>query len=318
MPNVAGEAADAVTAALEAAAAAKPVESPTTPEVTPEVKPEAKPEAPAAKEPESTEVKGTEKGPVPYDRFSKVIAEKNTLSEKAAELDKRVQSASEREDNLRTRLTELEEEQAILNSVRGLANDPAMKDHIVAIDKAIQGIEDVEEEVKEGKVTEDVASKKLEGLIGKLDEKVDTFQTEQRTKELWEATDSMASQMLESLPEEYTDADRRDLGEKWTSRVDWKTIDAKGNDVITPILKDSFTKLIKEYGEPRGAMAKRVKDETMETVPVQDRPVSTEEAVGKIVGQDWGKLDEKGKPVLSEDQFKDGMAELLRKTRAEE
>jgi hypothetical protein len=317
MPNTAGEAADAVTAALEAAAAAQPAESPTAPEVTPEVKPEAKPEAPTVTEPESTEAKA-EPGPVPYDRFSKVIAEKNTLAEKAAELDKRAQSASEREDNLRERLTQLEEEKSILDSVRNLANDPAMKDHIVAIDKAIQGIEDVEEEVKEGKVTEDVASKKLEGLIGKLDEKVDTFQTEQRSKELWEATDSMASQMLESLPEEYTDADRRDLGEKWTSRVDWKVIDEKGNDVITPILKDSFTKLIKEYGEPRGAMAKRVKDETMETVPVQDRPVSTEEAVGKIVGQDWGKLDEKGKPVLSEDQFKDGMAELLRRTRAEE
>jgi hypothetical protein len=317
MPQAsAGEAVEAVTAALEAAAADIQVDSPTTSEATPGVKPEAQPKAPTDSAPESsTEAKGSEKGPVPYDRFSSVIAEKNTLAAKAAELDKRIQSATEREDNLRTRLALLEEEKSILDSVRGLANDPAMKDHIIAIDKAIQGIEEVEEEIASGKVDETTANKKLELLIGKVEEKVDTFKTEQRSKELWEATDSMASQMLEALPEEYTDQDRRDLGEKWTSRVDWKTIDEKGNEVITPLLKDSFTKLIKEYGEPRGAMAKRIKNETMETVPVQDRPVSTEEYVGKIVGKDWGKLDEKGKPVLSEDQFKDDMAELLRKTR---
>ena len=305
----------AVTEALEAAAKGEQkTESPTVEAKVAEVKSEEVKisETAPVKPSDSTEVK--DKGPVPYDRFSQVIAEKNTLAKEKETLDERVKTAGEREDNLRTRLTDLEKEKAILDSVRGAANDPKMKGHIEAIDKYIQGIEDVEEQVDKGEVTEEAAAKKLEQLVGKAETKVDEFLTEQRSKELWESTDSMASSMLESLPEEYTDQDRRDLGEKWTSRVDWKTIDEKGQDSITPVLKESFTALIKEYGEPRGAMAKRIKDEVLETVPEKDRPMSDEDAVKGILAKDWGALDDKGKAVHSEAEFTDNVAQLLRKT----
>jgi polyhydroxyalkanoate synthesis regulator phasin len=318
------QAEEAVAAALEAAAKGESAESPTADESPAEGTPEAIAAAAAAtaaeledttvKDSESAKGKG-EKGPIPYDRFSKVVGERNTLVESQKELGEKVSASMEREDALRARLVQLEQEKSILDQVRGMASDPDMKAHVEAIDRKLQGVEDVKEAVEKGEISDSEATKRIEKLVKDVDTKVDDFQAEQRVKELWESTDTMATQMLDALPETYTEQDRAILGKLWNNEVDWKAIDEKGADVIGDVLKDSFALLIKDYGEPRGAIAKKAKDEVTELIPESARPRSPEDTVKGILEKDWSKTEE-GKPVLSDEQYTKEMADLLRTTNA--
>lgn len=306
---------DSVAAALEQALSGGSASAATQSATVPS--PEAKPSAPSDAAVESAKGNVDSKSgskTVPYDRFSEVVSQKNDALERVKALEGMFDGATKREDTLRGRVGELEKEHTILDAIRGLAQDERYRPHVVAIDKALQG---AEEELQEAKATgDDQAIKNAEKRFADKTAQLENLIAEQNAESLWDAANATASQMLQSLPEEYTDVDKARLSQLWTPRVNWDHIEENGRDSITPTLRESFAKLITEYGQPQGAVEKSTREEVMKSVPGAAAAQQTpQQRVESILGKNWSEVGEKGAAVHSDSDFAAQMADLMRATR---
>lgn len=305
---------DSVSAALEEALSGpKEAETQSVTEPSPEVKSETTPSDVKAESTQEKPDSKSESKTVPYDRFSEVVSQKNDGIEKIKSLESMFQGATEREDALRTRTGELENERQILEAIRNLASDERYRPHVMAIDKALQGID---EEVTEAKAEgDDQKIVEAEARFNAKTEELQDLISEQNAESLWDVSNSLASQMLSALPEEYTDVDKARLSQLWTSRVDWDTIEESGRDAIAPTLQESLAQLIRDYGSPQGVVAKQTREEILTQVPqAADAALSPEQKVEGILGKDWAKVED-GKVEFSDDDFSKHMADLMRATK---
>jgi ribosomal protein L18 len=222
--------------------------------------------------------------------------------------------ATKREDLLRNRVGDLENDHTILDAIRNLANDERYRPHVVAIDNALTG---ASEEIAEAKATGDESAiKAAEKRFADKAAQLENLIAEQNAEGLWDAANAAASQMLQSLPDEYTDVDKARLSQLWTPRVNWDHIEDKGRDSILPTLKESFAQLIRDYGQPQGAVAKTTRDEVLKSVPAAAAAQQTpEQRIGLILGKDWSETGEKGAVIHSDADFAKSMADLIRVTR---
>jgi hypothetical protein len=283
---------------------------------TDELSPEVTPEEAAldTKVPGTTEKSGAKDAAgktVPYDRFSEVVKAKNEAIAKVESLEGQFDGAKEREDSLRTRVGALENDHQILEAIKALAGDERYRDHVIAIDKAIQGIEDEVEVAEEAGDNSALlaAQKQLESKAAELE----TLVAHQKADSLWEMSDKMATQMIDALPEEYNDEDKALLSKLWTPTVNWDGIEEEGREAIQPELQTTFAQLIKNYGTPRGALIRQVQQEVERDTP--EANASPEEMVDSVLETDWSARDEDGKAEHSDDDFTKMMAEVIRKTR---
>ena len=313
----ANEGEGAVQAALQEALRDDTTVGPqTTDELSPEVKAAEKPSSEAKAE-DTPEVKESKDGTksVPYDRFSEVVRQKNEAVEKIKSLEGQFDGASDREKSLQDRIDGLETEHQIVKAIRDLAQDERYRPHVVALDKALQGVDDEVEAAKESGSVDltdiDKAKaeydKKLAGLADQL--------ATQRAEVLWDQTNAAAKVMIDALPEEYSKVDRTRLQKSWIAEVDWNAIEEVGREAIPENLEVSFAKLIKEYGTPQGIIAKNAQREITKDNPEALKPPSPEAAVKTILEKDWSGTNEEGEPLHSEDEFSTAFADLMRKTR---
>ena len=254
--------------------------------------------------------KGTKDQKVPIDRFSKVVKQKNDALEQLKALDEKFKAANAQATQLQAKVQALETDAQILNAIKQLAQDEKYRPHVVAIDKALQGITDEVEaaEEKGDKKAIVAAEKRFEQKTAELE----NLLADQRAESLWTEASGMARQMLAALPEEYTDADRAVIGKLWTPRVDWNGIEEQGSGSIPAALNSSLAEVIKEYGTPRGALVSKTTKEIEARVPAA-KQVSPEAAVKDILGKNWSEIKD-GKPVLSDEEFAKAAGELMRKT----
>ncbi len=262
----------------------------------------------------STKEKGTgDKGPIPYDRFSKVIAEKNDAIARLDSFQQQHDAGIEREDTLRTRVGELESEHQILEAIRAMKDDTRYAPHVETIDKALQGIhEEVEVAVQSG---DNTALQAAEAKFAAKAEELEELVHKGRADSLYQQADSFAADLLDSLPEQYTDVDKNRLGEMWTPRVDWAGIEETGAEAIPDALRSSFADLVRTYGQPQGALEQRVRTDVTQEIPEEARPSTPEATVQAALDKDWAGVDEGGKPNISDDQFSQDLAKVLRATR---
>src|SRR3990167_6113286 len=163
-----------------------------------------------------TKGKAATKGAIPYERFQEVVGQKNTLAE---ELEAIKASAAEDRNSLAklaTMLEEKEKDTTLLNDIRALAIDPKYRDALELIDKGLKG---VEEEVESGTITPEKADAKTEKLLAKQEAIEDSI-ADQKAELIIQRADLLADKWLESLPEEYTEADRKVIANLWTNSVD--------------------------------------------------------------------------------------------------
>ncbi len=275
-----------------------------------------KSQSPAESKESATE-KGSKEEPkaVPYDRFSEVVGQKNSAVERLSALDEQFKATTERENTLKTRVGELEQEHQVLEAIRGLAKDDRYADAVNKIDRALQGIEDEVEqaEAKGDEQAATAAEKKFEAKAAELTELI----TDQKSEQLFDKANNYASEMLRSLPEEYTDVDRARLGQMWSPRVDWNSIEEGGEAAIPETRKGSFVELSKSYGTPQGAVVATTRKEVESEISPEalEQRLSPEDMVKGIVEKDWA-ASEEGKIVHSDDEFSADMAKLLRATNA--
>lgn len=309
MPN-----ANEVTAALEEALAIDDnVDTQSTDRHTPEVA-EALNSALGASDDDadtSTEDEGNGAKTVPYDRLSKVVRQKNEITERFNNLDEQFKAATSRETELRQHIGSLEEDSQILDAIKNLGRDPRYKDHVSVIDRALQGIEEEVEEATEQGDTRGLlqAEKRFEAKTAELDDLL----ADQRADNLWNETASAAKQMLAALPDDYTDEDLAIIGQLWTPRVDWDGIEEAGSSGIASALNRSLADVIREYGTPRGALVAKTTAEIESRNP-EFKIESTEDKIANLMNTDWAARGEDGKAVISDDDFNAGLAALMRET----
>lgn len=319
MASASSDVSAALDSALNGEAGAQSAETPSPEVKTQDIVSQAvaealKSQSPAASE-ESAKEKGSNDDPktVPYERFSEVVGQKNSAVERLSALDEQFKETTERENNLKTRVGELEQEHQVLEAIRGLAKDDRYAEAVKKIDLALQGIED-EHEVAEAKGDEQAASAAEKRFEAKTAELTDLI-TDQKAENLFAKANDYASAMLDSLPEEYTDVDRARLSQMWSPRVDWNSIEESGESAIPEVMKGSFAELIKTYGAPQGAVVAKTRTEIESEIAPEALELrqSPEDMVKGIVEKDWA-AQEEGKTVHSDDEFTANMAKLLRAT----
>ena len=248
---------------------------------------------------------------VPYDRLSKVVSQKNEIAERYKSLDEQFKAAQTSNEQLQGKITDLEQDAQILDAIKNLAQDEKLRPHVVAIDKALQGIEEEVVVAKEEGNVQAVsnAEKRFDAKVAELED----MQQDQRAEGLWREA-AHAKDMLAALPEEYTDEDRATIGRLWTPRVDWSGIEDAGSEAIPAALNASLASVIKEYGTPRGALVAQTTKEIESRIP-GSKLVNSEDRIKELTEKDWAETDKDGKALTSDDAFNAGIAEMLRRTR---
>ena len=246
---------------------------------------------------------------VPYDRLRKVVQQKNEAGERLKALESQFKTANDREQELTAQIKGLQNDKQMLDAIKNLHQDERYRPMIENLDRALQGIDEeieVAQDDGDDKATKDLL-KKFEAKTAELD----SLMADQRADGLWDKTAGRAKSMLDALPEAYSDEDRAILGEMWTPRVDWDGIEEAGEGAISPALNESFAKVIKRYGTPKGAIVAQTTEEIEEQNP-EVKIVSDEDKVQAIMDKNWAELDENGKPLMSQEDFDSDLADLLR------
>jgi hypothetical protein len=249
---------------------------------------------------------------VPYERLSKVVQQKNDLSERYTALEEKFKSATQSNEQLQGKVETLQNDAEMLDAIKNLAKDERYHDAVVKIDKALQGHHDDVAEAKEtgDPVAINEAEKRFDAKVAELE----AMQADQRAEGLWREAAGHAKDMLAALPEEYTDADRDRIGKLWTPRVDWNGIEESGSESIPSALNSSLAAVIKEYGTPQGALVAQTTKEIESRIP-ESKLVSNEDRIAELTETDWAARNEDGNAVISDDEFNNGIAEMLRRTR---
>lgn len=256
---------------------------------------------------------------IPYDRFKEVVGEKNDAIERIKALEQREQELS----------NQLNEKGTLIDRIRGLAADEKAAPYVFFVDKALKfgvdsalselqeslksdlsnlqdptkGVEMTKEETKpEDKLTE--VTKKIENLKTEATELV----AEKNAEVLWELAKERASKYLEGLPEEYTEQDKSIISEMWTPRVDWTKIESDPSTMNAELAR-GLQNALKVYGAPKGAVAREVAKEVEIQKPKEP---TIEERIAAIKAKEFSKLDDKGNPLMSDEEFIKDAGQLLR------
>lgn len=262
-----------------------------------------------------TKSEKTEAKTVPYDRFSEVVAQKNEAAERLKTLEARFSETADREDKLRSRIDALEEDHNILEAIRELGKDPKHADTVNKIDKALQGIEEEEAAVEKAETkSDDKALEKAEKRLSAKQEELATALHDQKIEMLLEKSRTYSSELLNNLPEDYGKNDREVLGELLRHKINWNQIEKQGSAAIPEVIKSSFIDVVKAYGQPKGFIEKRVREDVTNEIPEEARPRTEEDVVNEVLGKNFSALDDDGKPVISDEDFDKDLATVLKAT----
>jgi hypothetical protein len=197
-----------------------------------------------------------------------------------------------------------------LNEIKSFVNDPEMKDHVIAIDHKLRGIEDIKEEVDAGETTPEDALQRTQELLDEAREEMRDTQADVQADSLIAKADVIAERLLNALPEEYNAEDLGVINDLFHEKVDWDAAVATPEH-LSEILTEGFQATIDRYGMPRGALfnAEEVEVLTPETT---ETPQTPEEELAELMNLNWGGVKEtelangqtKLEPEMSEDEFK--------------
>ena len=313
MPDVnKDEVAEKLARALEATS------TPETAEETPTK--EASVEGDLKKEGEDTEEGGENR--VPQKRFNEV----NTALKTSREAEAVTQATlTETQDKL-VKMHELLEARTVdvntLNEIKSFVNDPDMKDHVIAIDNKLKGIETIKEEVESGETTPEDALKQTQELLEAAQEEMRDTQADVKSDALIAKADGIAERLLQGLPEEYNAEDIGVISDLFHEKVNWDEA-IKRPDDLAAILTEGFQATVDRYGVPRGALFNAQEVEVL-TPEATETPQTPEEELTELMDLPWGGVktsEVNGKtvstPEMSDDDFKALMAQGIRLAHAE-
>lgn len=279
-----------------------------------------------AKEPEQTE-KGKEAskapGPIPYTRFKEVNDRvshlQKALDTKESELKEQTKALA----NLSNVLESKERDVNYIQKIRELyhSGDETWAPVLEKLERRLEGIE---EEVEAGDKTEKEGIAETKKLVNKVTAHLEDAILDQRADLIVARADTLAAEMLASLPEEYTDQDKKRIAYYLTEHVNWDEIESSQDwqNALEEELPRAFEYVLNDiYGEPEGVIAQRLREELEAKGQVKSPEPTAEERLEKITSRDWGKFSvsksEKGRitgfnPEASDDEFSQALADAMR------
>ena len=259
---------------------------------------------------------GAEGKQIPYKRFKEV---NSAYKESKESQDLLTQQLAETNDKL-VRMAELlelkEADVQTLNEIKSYANDPAMAEHVVAIDNRLKGIE---AEVEAGETTPEAAMDQTRDLLAQTREEIADVQATASAEALVARADIIADKLLAQLPEEYNEQDRSVIQDLWTDKMNWDKAVANP-DALSDILTEGLQETLSRYGTPRGALFTGEEVEELTPEPATE-PLTPEAELEALMDQNWGGTTETdlgdGRTAVaaekSDDEFNDALAEIIRK-----
>lgn len=242
---------------------------------------ETKASAEQTKETATQKGKQTQSQSVPYDRFKEKV---DALEQATAKLEE----FTTRDKELSVQIAKLEQSHDVLERLRGLAQDDRYKPLVEKLDKALRG---VHEEVEAGDKTEKQGDKEVTKLFSDHKAELEDAFAQQRADLLWQQVQSISSQMLDALGEDYDDNDREAIARLWNPETNWDAIE-ENPDVMRDELLGSLKRVVETYGEPRGALKAKISQfeqksqQTTEVTPAID----PEKELKGILDKEWGKV----------------------------
>ena len=260
---------------------------------------------------------------IPKERFDEVnnkykeaAASQDLLTQQLAESNQKLAEANQNTVKMAELLEEKDSDVQTLNEIKSFVNDPAMKEHVYAIDAKLKGIE---QEVTSGESTPDEAQAKTRELIEQTRTEMADIQATASAETLVGRADVIADKLLAQLPDTYTEQDRTVVQALWTEKMDWDRAVASP-DNLNEQLTEGFQEALDTYGVPRGALftVAEVEELTPDAATAAKTP---EQELADVLEKPWGgvKIEEleggktKVSPELSDNEFNDAMADIIRK-----
>lgn len=267
---------------------------------------------------------GGEENRVPQSRFNEI---NEALKETRLESKEARGQLAETQDRLVKMAELLEAKEAdvqTLNEIKGYVNDPEMKDHVLAIDQKLKGIEAIQEEVDAGETTPEDALEQTRDLLDEAREEMRDTQADVQADQLIARADVIAERLLQALPEEYNADDIGVINDLFHENVDWDATVADP-DHLSEILTQGFQETIDRYGMPRGALFNAEEVEVLTPEVTAEDTQSPEEELAELMELPWGGLKQEevgGKtvvsPELSDDDFNAMLAQGVRVANAKD
>lgn len=261
---------------------------------------------------------------IPQSRFNEI---NEALKDSRSESEEVRDQLADTQDKLVRMADLLEAKEAdvqTLNEIKSYVNDPEMKDHVLAIDQKLKGIEAIEEEVDAGETTPEDAVQQTRDLLDEAREELRDTQADVQADQLIARADVIAERLLQALPEEYNAEDIGVINDLFHEKVDWDA--AVGDpDNLSEILTQGFQETIDRYGMPRGALFDAEEVEVLTPEVTEDELQSPEEELAELMELPWGGLVEEevgGKtvisPELSDEDFNTVLAQTIRVANAKD
>jgi hypothetical protein len=211
-------------------------------------------------------------------KYKEATASNDLLTQQVAEANQQVVKMAEL-------LEQKDDDVQTLNEIKSFVNDPAMKEHVIAIDKKLKGIE---QEVATGESTPDEAQTKTRELIEQTREEMADIQATASAEAMVGRADIISDKLLAQLPDTYTDQDRGVVQALWTEKMDWDRA-FENPDNLSEQMTEDFQEALNTYGTPRGALftVEEIEELTPEATTAAKTP---EQELADLMDQPWGGL----------------------------
>lgn len=293
-----------ITAKLEAAASDKTSETPT----------EVEKETVVATDDKTETVKKSGA----QDRIQELVAARKEAERRFEELSVKYSEKESEVGKLIDLVQDREQDSRVVAKINELHSDPKFRDIVETLDKAIRGVEvEVQATAKDAapapntdllrNVQADIEQARAEAAAQAADQKSDL---------LLMKSDLVLEKLFEQLPDaEYTEEDRKVLNSALADMIDWDAIEAQPS-VLEGEVARGFQKAVDWYGNPKGRIAAEATSKTNGTTDAKSKDTVdlSKLELGKMKTERVGTKDV-SRPVLSDDDFSQILAEELRRSR---
>lgn len=294
-----------ITAKLEAAASDKTTETPT----------EVEKETVVATDDKTETVKKSGA----QDRIQELVAARKEAERRFEELSAKYAEKESEIGKLIDLVQDREQDARVVAKINELHSDPKFRDIVETLDKAIRG---VEVEVKAA-AAKDTAPAPNTDLLKNVQADIEQARAEaaaqaadQKSDLLLMKSDLVLEKLFEQLPDtEYTEDDRKVLNSALADMIDWDAIEAEPAKLEGEVAR-GFQKAVDWYGNPKGRIAAEATSKTNGTTDAKSKDTVdlSKLELGKMKTERVGNKDV-SRPVLSDDDFSQILAEELRRSR---
>ena len=251
------------------------------------------------------------------DRIQELVAARKEAERKFEELSAKYADKESEVGKLIDLVQDREQDARVVAKINELHQDPKFRDIVETLDKAIRGVEVKIESAKDEtpapnvdllrNVKADIEQARQEAAAQAADKKSDL---------LLMKSDLVLEKLFEQLPDaEYTADDRKVLNSALADMIDWDAIEAQPNLLEGEVAR-GFQKAVDWYGNPKGRIAAEATSKTKDATDAKSKDTVdlSKLELGKMKTEKVGTKDV-SRPVLSDDDFSQILAEELRRSR---